>query len=410
MSVLCVLGHAWYGCTCRRCGAPRNHALEGCVCFHCGATVHDLDGCTCRRCGANVHTLDGCVCQRCGTPEHDWYGCTCRRCTAVRDHTWDGCTCRRCGHSRHDWADCKCRRCGVIDVAAQLNTAPGRAQEFVTWARRFNSPAIAWRNCERPDWMLALCSHMVGKDGWPTRQQVVLAACECAATVLEIIPTGEERPRQAVKAARRWVKGDASIAQVRDAVEAALEYHGAAIDAITDACRFAPSFEKAEAVKTANKPLLPASLAAANAAREVYQSDSASWSVSEAADAFFAQVQSAGAIRYSDVDVYINDASRDRKLKEFADLIRPMLPVPFMSRPAASPNDQKRTADLEEKNLKAWRETGHPERWVKEKGFSWNHEQWSSLIQELRHSNFWPMNEDQVGLVLERTREAMRRS
>lgn len=80
--------------------------------------------------------------------------------------------------------------------------------------------AEAWDECERLDWMLWLCGRMVGNDGWPTRQQVILAACACAETVLHLVKPGEDRPRIAIETARAWVDGKATIEQVRRAAAA----------------------------------------------------------------------------------------------------------------------------------------------------------------------------------------------
>ena len=53
----------------------------------------------------------------------------------------------------------------------------------------------AWATCERGDWLLWLTGTMADKDGWPTRQQVVLAACDCAELAFQFIPAGETRPQ-----------------------------------------------------------------------------------------------------------------------------------------------------------------------------------------------------------------------
>ena len=36
--------------------------------------------------------------------------------------------------------------------------------------------AQAWKDCKRADWMLWLCGEMADKEGWPTRNEVILAA------------------------------------------------------------------------------------------------------------------------------------------------------------------------------------------------------------------------------------------
>ena len=82
----------------------------------------------------------------------------------------------------------------------------------------------AWYECDRPDWMLWLCGRMAGKPEWPTRQQIVLFACDIAESVLpifEIRRPGDNRPRAAIETARKWANGDADIKEVRAARKAA---------------------------------------------------------------------------------------------------------------------------------------------------------------------------------------------
>jgi hypothetical protein len=64
----------------------------------------------------------------------------------------------------------------------------------------------AWLECERADWMLWLAAKMLGQSGWPSHQDLVLAACDCAETALKYVPEGEERPRLAIQAARAWAE------------------------------------------------------------------------------------------------------------------------------------------------------------------------------------------------------------
>ena len=53
------------------------------------------------------------------------------------------------------------------------------------------------------------------------RRRLVLAACDCAASVLHLVPAGEDRPRRAIGAAREWVRGRATQDEVRAAYAAA---------------------------------------------------------------------------------------------------------------------------------------------------------------------------------------------
>jgi hypothetical protein len=56
----------------------------------------------------------------------------------------------------------------------------GACGEAVAWAKG-KTFKKAWAECERGDWMLWLVDKMQGKDGWPTRQQIVHSACDCYA-------------------------------------------------------------------------------------------------------------------------------------------------------------------------------------------------------------------------------------
>jgi hypothetical protein len=113
-----------------------------------------------------------------------------------------------------------------------------------------------WTTCERGDWLLWLAGHMIGRRGWHSRQQVVLAACACAETALKFVKPGEDRPRQTIETARAWVRGEASIEDVRRAAaaayaaaaaDAAAYADAAATDAATDAAAYAAAAAAAAA-------------------------------------------------------------------------------------------------------------------------------------------------------------------
>jgi hypothetical protein len=56
------------------------------------------------------------------------------------------------------------------------------------------------------------------------------------------------------------------------------------------------------------------------------------------------------------------------------------------------------------KNIARWRESGQPWLWVEEHNGQWNHEEWLSLLKTLKDSDFWPMEPDAIGTVLEETK------
>jgi hypothetical protein len=78
-----------------------------------------------------------------------------------------------------------------------------------------------WTNCERGDWLLWFCTHMIGQPGWPTHQEIVLTSCQCARMALRHIKHPEKRPLQAIDAAEAWAHGQATLREVQHAGHAA---------------------------------------------------------------------------------------------------------------------------------------------------------------------------------------------
>lgn len=74
----------------------------------------------------------------------------------------------------------------------------------------------AWRTCERGDWMLWLCAKMEGEPGWPTREDVVLAVCECVEPSLKFITDSVAlfTARKAIDTARAWAHGKSTQTEV----------------------------------------------------------------------------------------------------------------------------------------------------------------------------------------------------
>jgi hypothetical protein len=102
------------------------------------------------------------------------------------------------------------------------------------------SLAEFWQTDHCANWMLWIAGKMVDTDGWWTRQQLVLAACACAETVLEIFEKkypNDKRPRKAIETAHAWAEGKATIGKVR----------GAADDACTVPYVYAPAAAAAAA-------------------------------------------------------------------------------------------------------------------------------------------------------------------
>ena len=97
-------------------------------------------------------------------------------------------------------------------------------RDAVRWAEDKKTLSEIWRTCDRGDWLLWAAAK-VGID----RKIIVAAACDCAELALKYVPKGEDRPREAIETARKWIKGEATLKEVRNASAAAA--YAAAADA-----------------------------------------------------------------------------------------------------------------------------------------------------------------------------------
>jgi hypothetical protein len=86
-------------------------------------------------------------------------------------------------------------------------------------------------------------------------KQIVLAACDCAETALRHVPEGEDRPRKAIKTARAWARGEATLDEVRTAAYADA-------DADADAAAAAAAYAAAAAAYAADAAAAAAAYAA----------------------------------------------------------------------------------------------------------------------------------------------------
>ena len=88
--------------------------------------------------------------------------------------------------------------------------------EATQWAESQPDAETAWRRCPRGDWLLWVAARLD-----IDRKRLVRAACACARTALSHVPAGEERPRIAIETAEAWARGEATLDDVRRAVQAA---------------------------------------------------------------------------------------------------------------------------------------------------------------------------------------------
>lgn len=84
------------------------------------------------------------------------------------------------------------------------------------WCRTQPDYPTAWETCPRGDWLLWLAERSD-----VNRRLLVLAACDCARLSLRYVPAGETRPLRAIEAAEAWTRGEATLEEVRIAVDAA---------------------------------------------------------------------------------------------------------------------------------------------------------------------------------------------
>ena len=133
----------------------------------------------------------------------------------------------------------------------------GACVDAVKWAQDKDLHTV-WTTCRRGDWLLWLCGRMVDKPNWPTRKQLVLAACSCAETSLKYVPSGEDRQRVAIETARKWARGTATIKEVRQAAADAYAYAYAASAAASAAAyvAYAAAADAADAASAARAKAL----------------------------------------------------------------------------------------------------------------------------------------------------------
>ena len=113
-------------------------------------------------------------------------------------------------------------------------------QDAVDWIGK-RAPKQAWDTCSRGDWMLWLAGR-IGID----RKLLVLAACDCAEPALKFVRKGEDRPAQAIRTARLWCGGKATLKEVRADADAAVNaaVYAAAAYAAVDAAAYAADRNK----------------------------------------------------------------------------------------------------------------------------------------------------------------------
>jgi hypothetical protein len=133
------------------------------------------------------------------------------------------------------------------DALARL----GACDEAIEWARAYPTPEAAWAACDRGDWMLWVAGRLAGPPGHESRRPLVAASCECDRLALHLVPRGEERPRLANETAEAWVRGEATLDQVRAAATATAAYATAAYAATATAAYATAAYAATAAARAA---------------------------------------------------------------------------------------------------------------------------------------------------------------
>jgi len=80
-------------------------------------------------------------------------------------------------------------------------------------------------------------------------------------------------------------------------------------------------------------------------------------------------------------------------------------PRPHRPRNPSGKSPWQRTQEpnslIQAQNLQRWVQSGHPRQWVVDHHGQWNSQDWESLLATLKHSEFWPMEPNEVGRILE---------
>jgi len=92
--------------------------------------------------------------------------------------------------------------------------------EAIVWAIQFDTLQQAWNVCERGDWMVWLIAIQSGDPESKSRKKLALLLCRIVRPVLKFVPEDDKRPLIAIETTEKWVRGEASLQDVRDAAYA----------------------------------------------------------------------------------------------------------------------------------------------------------------------------------------------
>ena len=152
----------------------------------------------------------------------------------------------------------------------KLNTILA-CDEAIEWAStQKGSFQKSWDKCPRGDWLLWLLGRSKSDNN-----KIVLASCKISRTVLKYIPKGEKRPLVAIQTAEAWVRGEATLEEVKKA-------SSAASDADNYAACNAAAYAFASAASAAEYAAAAAAAACNAADAANYAADAANYAAAEA--------------------------------------------------------------------------------------------------------------------------------
>jgi hypothetical protein len=212
----------------------------------------------------------------------------------------------------------------------------GACKDSIPWveSQEVETFQEGWEICERADYMLWLLAKMSDKPGWPSKNEVILACCDCAETALKFIPEGEERPKKAIETTRLYIKNKASIQDVRIAADAAYAYAADAADAYAAdaavayayaayAAAYADAYTSAAYASATYAAAYADAYTSAAYASAAYAADASAAYAAAYADAAYTSAAYASAAYAADA-AYTSAAYAGRKkaMKTMADIIR----------------------------------------------------------------------------------------
>lgn len=186
------------------------------------------------------------------------------------------------------------------------NKSPCR--EGLDFAIQFDTMADVWDACEQPGWMFWIIRRTTPL----TKKQSVQMSVAFSEPRLDCVPEGEDRPRNAIEAANKWLKDPTEENRIAASV---------AVKAAYCAARAAADFSYAEAAAYA-------AAGAATAANNVSASDSA-------AAAYYASTAAVSAAAHAAFDAAdtnptaASDAAADAARRKHCEIIREIVANPF---------------------------------------------------------------------------------